>query len=381
MKKNLDNKIHILFCSRLVKEKGVDILLEVIKKCLSDPLFSEKCIWHITSDGDFVNEIKDLSSQHETEVKYYGKISQNDLASLMRRVDFLYMPSRFLETFGLTALESLACGTGVIGFKKGGLRDFIADDCSLDESNPIESSMNFLKYYLSGNYQSKSIEIQPYAREKWAQGLKKIFPVESNIFILHDYNERIGGAEAYIDNLCDYLPNISYRIVRSSYQGLTSPIKRRVMFIFSIFAFWRGIVVKRKLSLVKPDIIWMHSILRYYGYWGLRSVAKYSQRNNVPVYLSHHDVGFITPFPQFIYSESQIPINASLQEFLRGLKGKRRFIAIFKWLYIRLLRNAFPKNMKHIIFSSFLKDHIMNHFQGASVHILPHTYDENIFHL
>jgi len=42
------------------------------------------------------------------------------------------MPSRFLETFGLTALESLSHGVPVIGFRRGALQSFILPSLAID---------------------------------------------------------------------------------------------------------------------------------------------------------------------------------------------------------------------------------------------------------
>ena len=39
---------------------------------------------------------------------------------------YMLMPSRFLETFGLSALESVSYGVPIIGFCKGGLTQFVS---------------------------------------------------------------------------------------------------------------------------------------------------------------------------------------------------------------------------------------------------------------
>jgi glycogen synthase len=95
---NQDSNIHILFCSRLVKEKGVDILLNVISHTLSNPKYNT-IIWHIASDGEYEEQIKEIALSSNKHVLYHGKMSQRELADLMRTFNYLYMPSRFLETF------------------------------------------------------------------------------------------------------------------------------------------------------------------------------------------------------------------------------------------------------------------------------------------
>lgn len=90
-----------------------------IEKSMEDIQFGTYLNWHICSDGSSEKEILELVEKYPKNVKYYGKVNPEKLRELYQNADFLIMPSRFLETFGLTAMESLACGTPVIGWKKG----------------------------------------------------------------------------------------------------------------------------------------------------------------------------------------------------------------------------------------------------------------------
>ncbi len=70
----------------------------------------------------------------------YGKVSHKDMTRYFSQADVLLMPSRFLETFGLAAMEALSQGVRVIGFRKGGLSSFIPEELALD---PEKSTENF----------------------------------------------------------------------------------------------------------------------------------------------------------------------------------------------------------------------------------------------
>jgi glycosyltransferase involved in cell wall biosynthesis len=91
-----NSSITVLFASRLVHEKGVDILIRAIEKSIDCPYL---IIWHIASDGLFESEIRTLARRYSERVIYHGKVSREKLANLYRNTDFLFMPSRFLETF------------------------------------------------------------------------------------------------------------------------------------------------------------------------------------------------------------------------------------------------------------------------------------------
>lgn len=107
-------------------------------------------------------------------MKYYGKVKPQKLRELYQEADFLLMPSRFLETFGLTALESLACGTPVIGWKKGGLAVFIPDELSINPRALVESLLELVEKYLSQDI-PKAIDISRYDQKIWIEKLAQIF--------------------------------------------------------------------------------------------------------------------------------------------------------------------------------------------------------------
>lgn len=64
-------------------------------------------------------------------IYFFGWQSQTTIRSVLQVSHFALMPSRFLETFGLSALESLSEGVPVIGFQKGGLMPFIPKELAV----------------------------------------------------------------------------------------------------------------------------------------------------------------------------------------------------------------------------------------------------------
>lgn len=374
-----ENSIHILFASRLVLEKWVDILIDSIHNSLKRDTLKWKIIWHICSDWPYEASILDLVDLYPGKVIYHGKVDQWKLASLYRQASILFMPSRFLETFGLTAVESLACGTPVVGFSKWGLELFIPESYSLDPENPVESFLMILENF---TWKKEGIfDILPYTQSSWEDQIRKIFPSGSSIAILHDYSQKIWWAEYYISQLRNFFVLSWYQYIWYGYSGTTTVWKRRIMFMFSMFAFWRWFQVKKLLIKSKPEILWMHSILRYVWFWWARAALLYAKKNSIPVYLSHHDIGLMVPFPQKITQESEIPKTSSFRHFLQWLSFPQKIIAFPKWIYIQMICWYFPEKLTHIIFSPFIEKHIRNHFpKENTVILLPHHFHQDTFH-
>ncbi len=375
------NNISILFASRLVHEKWVDILIDVIKKISIDPLLKDKIYWNICSDWSEVQKIEKLTEKYPDIISYYGKVSQKELAELYRKNDLLFMPSRFLETFWLTALEALASWIPVYGFSKWWLREFIPAELSIDPIDPVSDFIKKCTLFLEKGIPNP-LDVSLYSQEIWIQKLGKFFSGKQKIAIVHDYKERIGGAEYYIEEVATSLKNIWKEVQIFSYTWKTSVWKRRFLFIFSSFAFQRYFQMHSFLRKNHPEVIWMHSVLRYVGFWWILAVKSYKKRNpSVEIFLSHHDVGLIAAYPQYITRESEIPKDSSLSSFIpKNLSKPKQFQSIFKWFYIRLLRFSLPKNLKHMVFSSFLVPFVSEQFPEDEVLLFPHSVDTQIFY-
>jgi glycosyltransferase involved in cell wall biosynthesis len=74
----------------------------------------------------------------------HGHLSRSELDDILDQTDLVIMPSLFLETFGLVALECLSRGVPVCGIAQGGLRDFIHPSLSLDPGHPVDSFFSLL---------------------------------------------------------------------------------------------------------------------------------------------------------------------------------------------------------------------------------------------
>ncbi len=115
----------LLYYGRLEKEKGFDSLLEAIRILQDKEVAFELFIF---GKGSLESELLPLVG---TNVHFFGFQPLSRIRQYVENIDYCLMPSEFLETFGLVALNALSRGLPVIGYKKGGLEPFIFSDCNL----------------------------------------------------------------------------------------------------------------------------------------------------------------------------------------------------------------------------------------------------------
>jgi len=114
IKANLNHKL-ILFVGRIVPLKSIDVLLYAIKILVKKNPRLTICLWII---GKRSKEAKRLDLLRkilkiETFVEFAGQISHQKLPNYYNAAEVLVLPSQY-ESFGITALEAMACGVPVI---------------------------------------------------------------------------------------------------------------------------------------------------------------------------------------------------------------------------------------------------------------------------
>jgi len=130
-----DNQM-ILFVGRIERLKGVDTLIEAMA-CLKlkdssrpvhlaiiggDPSVSRE---QMTAEMARLKDLCDALGLDQS-VVFLGKRDQDKLPYYYSAADVLVMPSHY-ESFGMVALEAMACGTPVIASEVGGLAYLVRD--------------------------------------------------------------------------------------------------------------------------------------------------------------------------------------------------------------------------------------------------------------
>ena len=129
----------LLWVGRICPAKGPDIALKVAKKVGMNLILAGQ-LQPMYQDY-FRKEIKPYLSE---KIKYVGELTQKELHSLYGKAKALLYPASWQEPFGLVIIESMACGTPVIAFKKGSLPEIVSKETGFVVNN-IEEMMTAVK--------------------------------------------------------------------------------------------------------------------------------------------------------------------------------------------------------------------------------------------
>jgi D-inositol-3-phosphate glycosyltransferase len=146
----------LLYVGRLEPQKGIERLLAAISHLKH---FRKIKLAVIGGDGHPEPEFQrllQLSNELDIQDKVFfaGRVDQQDLPPYYSAADLLVVPSHH-ESFGLVALEALACGTPVVASDVGAMRSIIIENetgCVVSQADPrrladkIETYFNELRF-------------------------------------------------------------------------------------------------------------------------------------------------------------------------------------------------------------------------------------------
>lgn len=128
-----DNRFRLLFVGNASRRKGADVIPLLAHRLGSS--FEIRCTSGLRTDR------RDDSGDNVT---LLGRLSQDRLVQEYRACDAVLVPSRY-EGFGYTALEAMACGKPVVGFRCGSVDEVVVEGetgllCDIDDMDALEAN-------------------------------------------------------------------------------------------------------------------------------------------------------------------------------------------------------------------------------------------------
>jgi D-inositol-3-phosphate glycosyltransferase len=116
----------LLYVGRVEPLKGLDLLVETAAQMDSEEGVRVMVVGADVNGDREMDRVKLLAKERDLEdqIDFVGQVDHNELPLYYNAADVCVVPS-YYESFGLVALEAMACGTPVVATRVGGLSTII----------------------------------------------------------------------------------------------------------------------------------------------------------------------------------------------------------------------------------------------------------------
>jgi glycosyltransferase involved in cell wall biosynthesis len=119
--------LRLCYFGRLDETKGVHLLISALHLLPSAPVTLD--IYGVAqpaAGADYVKRLKHMAG-NDARIEFHPPVPAGDVVATIRRHDVLAVPSQWLETGPLVALEAAAAGVPVLGSNLGGIAELVTD--------------------------------------------------------------------------------------------------------------------------------------------------------------------------------------------------------------------------------------------------------------
>lgn len=349
----------LLFYWRLEKEKWFDQLVLAIKELNKKKVDFEIFIfwkWSLESQ---------LSEVHDKNVHFFGWKPLDEIKKYLPNIDYCLMPSEFLETFWLSALNALSRWVPVIWYKKWWLEPFIFQECNLFLAKWNTTAERIVSIVEKLAKKTNPERVKDKEELEWK--IKKLLPEYTEdaryerflsmanfkkedwwkkILIISDFINKAWGIETYIHDVKNLLESKWHDVIL---RWSTLPSwskwqrKKRFWLLLSPFNFRSSSDLKEVLEKERPDIIWFNSLLRWLGPNVIKTAWKWRKWNksDCKFWMMYHDFGYFYPFPSELYHIEDCKTPLTKRNFVSAYKWKKlvtKFAVICKYYWLQPLK-------------------------------------------
>jgi hypothetical protein len=289
------------------------------------------------------------------------------------------MPSRFLETFGLSALDSLSVWVPIIAPSKWWLTSFVLPELTMDAVTTKElirvvtEAQQIIietQSFLSLCKKSKDIYLG-YSRSVWYSLLCSLW-LPKSLLIATDYGANHGWIETLIQEIDSWLVkqwhDVDHFVSTTKQLTQTQRYFWLIKTIANIKSAYRIWTISNSTQL-----IWRHSVHRQLWWLPMR-ISSSIPKHRIMI----HDMWLLHPFPAFVEEEFQIERASSLSGRIKEWVSAKWWIwfplLIAKRVSVILIRRQIrSKSMIIQLPSEYLKKHVQRKISKTQeVIVIPH---------
>ncbi len=120
-KYDIDRPIQMIFIGRIVRVKGIDLLIDALSNVRYPFALS------IIGDGAAKEELIDLVKRSKMQQKICFVGPKPDIEKWLAKADLFVHPARWNEGFGITLIEAMSSGIPCVAFRRGAIPEIIED--------------------------------------------------------------------------------------------------------------------------------------------------------------------------------------------------------------------------------------------------------------
>lgn len=169
-----ENDGYLLFVGRISEEKGVHNAIEVAQYLDLPLIIAAKLETSLRADVQYFRE--KVEPNLSDQIKWVGEVEEAQRNELMSKALCFLHPVTWREPFGLTLIESMACGCPVVAFRRGSIPEIVVDKKTgfvvEDVEEMIEAVSNIHKI---DRLTCRKHALENFTAERMADGYEKIY--------------------------------------------------------------------------------------------------------------------------------------------------------------------------------------------------------------
>lgn len=368
--------IKFIYFGRVTYEKGIDQVIEAFSQLHKE--WITNWFLDIYWDWPLLDSCKAFAKALPHNIHIHWRASQNTIHTALHGMHYCLMPSRVIESFWMSALESLSYGVPVVGSKLWWLEQFITDEYDTYQQSLYSILKKTITHFSPEERRKEAKKAHDiaagYTREKRLQTVKHMWNTQS-VFLVSDYIARIWWIESILFNMKYILEDDGshvYMYWRKLKKNKRIWLWRKIWLISTSYN-WSNYIKLRMWELShKPTLIWLHSVNRYLWWFPISALQKTHDKQ---IWCSIHDMWMFHPFGAEVVSLDDIP-RFSLGWFTSVTKNPIKKIVIWlKFLSVWMVKRQLTKKVDTwIVPSQFMVDviHKKRNIPLRKIVVLPH---------